>query len=87
MITIMDCLVTSMISRIYRKIRTDMIYAHYMNPGKEQCEFHAEISCKSLKQIIEEKEERNMETHLMFVDIQTTYDIQFLRYSRLTSIN
>ncbi|XP_060525271.1 uncharacterized protein LOC132701406 [Cylas formicarius] len=66
-------------SRLYGKMLRDLIEEDYKEKEEEeQCGFRAGRSCTdnvfTLKQIIEKRSARNLETHLTFVDLQKPCD-------------
>lgn len=71
--------VTSTMSRLYGRILRDLIEDDFKDhEEEEQSGFRAGRSCNDnvfcLKQIIEKRAARNMETHLAFVDLHKAYD-------------
>lgn len=71
--------VTSTMSRLYGRILRDLIENDIKeNEEEEQSGFRAGRSCTDnifcLKQIIEKRTARNIETHITFVDLQKAYD-------------
>lgn len=65
----------SVTSTINRRIIRDMIEQEYRNyEEEEQCSFRGGRSCTDnmfcVKQVIENKSERNRATHLMFMNLQ-----------------
>ncbi|XP_060517219.1 uncharacterized protein LOC132696423 [Cylas formicarius] len=66
-------------STLYGRILRDLIEENYKEKEEEgQCGFRAGRSCTdnvfTLKQVIEKRSARNLETHLTFVDLQKAYD-------------
>jgi len=67
--------VTNTISRLYGKILRDLVEDGFKEKEEEeeQCDFKAGRSCTDnvfcLKQIIEKRSTRNLETHITFIDI------------------
>lgn len=71
--------VTSTMSRLYGRILRNLIEDDFrQNEEEEQSGFRAGRSCTDnvfcLKQIIEKRAAKNIETHITFVDLQKAYD-------------
>jgi len=69
--------VTSSIGRLYGRILKTRIERDFVEM-EEQCGFRAGRSCldniSTLQQLIEKRSERNLETHLIFIDLEKAYD-------------
>lgn len=69
--------VTNSVCRLYSKIIKQRIESQ-VEDVEEQNGFRAGRSCSDnifcLKQLIEKRSERNLETHLIFIDLQKAYD-------------
>lgn len=69
--------VTSCIERLYGKILKARIERHFQDI-EEQSGFQAGRSCLDnifvLQQVLEKRLERNMATHLLFVDVEKAYE-------------
>ncbi|XP_030759056.1 uncharacterized protein LOC115884573 [Sitophilus oryzae] len=70
--------VTSAMSRLYGRIIRDLIEEDYREKEEEQNGFRAGRSCTDnvfcLKQVIEKRSARNLDTHITFVDLWKAYD-------------
>jgi hypothetical protein len=69
--------ITSMVGRLYGRLLKDRIGGKIVQL-EEQSGFRAGHSCTdnifSLKKLTEKRNARNLETHLVFVDLQKAYD-------------